>query len=204
MRLLTNVTWLPDATGSWTSSSDGHGLILLGGGCGPYASYAGGVLQADANRFFMPVLLEDEVGGVTNVATAVVEKSFITNHVSGAVFGTAAGLEAVKTALNAERATGNRLPLLVSYILGLDPDVPASVPTAEIASSSGGFTLSLGDQVSVNAAAQVPVSFSLESADNLSFQDSTATGKGPARAFQVSRGADPLRFFRIRIHIGNQ
>ncbi len=201
VRLLTNVTLTPSAGGTWSIAGGDFRILLNPSENGSTATYENGTLTIEVGSLKFPVSSETSAAGTV---MATVTREFILEHLPTADLNTAAGLDAVKTALNAERTDGNGLPLIISYILGLDPNDPADKPNTGIVAANGGFTLSLGDNVSVNPDAEVDVKYSLKSADNLKFENAEETEPSSSSVFNVTKPADTAtnRFFRVIIHLG--
>lgn len=138
--------------------------------------------------------------GDNSVGDAVVTDQFVKDNVDG--YGTKTPAE-IATALNENRTTGNCLPLIQSYILGLDPKVETAKPivgavqNADIAT----VTLSLG-ALTVNTAAGVPVQFSLSTATAADFSGATESAKQDSSEFNVDIGSGKLQYYKINIHFG--
>ena len=191
--LLTNVSWTPDTNGTWQITDGGFDLRLYPSEL--TAEYRNGQLVVSGgivvpSRF--PVN-----GGVT----AVVSDEFIQKYFPGSDISTQAGFDAVLAGLNAKRTEGNGLTLLESYILGLDPDDATAVPQVSIAYDADGkrFVIALGDQVKVNAAADVCVKYALRSADDVGFTDAVETEPVAERTFTFEPDGEAKKFFRISI-----
>ena len=193
--LLTNVSWTPDASGTWQIADGGFDLRLYPGDL--TAEYRDGQLVVSGG---IVVPSRFPVNGSATV-TAVVSDEFIRKHFPGSDISTRAGFDAVLAGLNAKRTEGNGLTLLESYILGLDPDDATAVPQATISydAAGGRFVIALGDRVKVNESADVGVRYALRSADNVGFTDAAETEPGAERTFTFEPRDAAKKFFTIRI-----
>ena len=138
--------------------------------------------------------------GDNSVGDAVVTDQFVKDNVDG--YGTKTPAE-IATALNENRTTGNCLPLIQSYILGLDPKVETAKPIVGAVQNADAdkVTLSLG-ALTVNTAAGVPVQFSLSTATAADFSGATESAKQDSSEFNVGIGSNKLQYYKINIHFG--
>lgn len=140
-------------------------------------------------------------GGGDEVADAVVTDVFVDTYIKNGSTMTDAEVAA---ALNDATGVANGLPPIQSYILGLTPTNETSKPVVgavQIADADK-VKLSLGD-LTVNAAAGVPVQFSLSTATSDDFSVATESQKQDSSEFNVDIGSDKkLQYYKINIHFG--
>lgn len=137
--------------------------------------------------------------GDNSVGDAVVKDDFVKQHLPDIT-----DPAEIATALNENRTTGNCLPLIQSYVLGLDPKVETAKPIVGAVQNADAakVTLSLGN-VEVNTAAGVPVQFSLSTATSPDFTGGTTGEKQDSSAFNVDIDSDKkLQYYKINIHFG--
>ena len=199
MKLLTNATLTPTVAGDWTVTADGYDLRVNV----PAAwtvEYRDGRLVVTA-RTSEGIPLAGE-GGVR----ATVGDDFLAKWFPGKSL--AADFEEIREGLNAPRTTGNRLTLLQSYILGLDPDDPDDTPKADFAWDAGqnAFVVRLVPDITVNEAANVKVTYSMARADDVRFeQNRSETTPSNETTFTATKDeTKPAAFFRVNIHFSNK
>ena len=136
--------------------------------------------------------------GDNSVGDAVVTDDFVKQHLPDIT-----DPAAIATALNENRTTGNCLPLIQSYILGLDPDSETAKPIVGAVQNADAdkVTLSRG-ALAVNTAAGVPVQFSLSTAAAADFSGATESAKQDSSEFNVDIGAAKLQYYKIKIYFG--
>lgn len=140
--------------------------------------------------------------GESSVAEAVVTDDFVSTYCTEKYDPAKIAKE-----LNAPRTTGNGLPLIQSYVLGLTPTVENSKPVVSTtqAAATDKISLSLGSSVQVNANAGVKVRYSLSTAATSDFTGAATTDPQDSPNFEaaVPSSDDPkVKYYKINIIFG--
>lgn len=111
----------------------------------------------------------------------------------------------IAAALAAPRDSGNKLPLIQSYVLGLEPNTPTSKPVVKSVQNEdmGKITLSLGN-VNVNTAAGVPVKFKLMTGTTpgeMAVDPNSETNE-PSFTVNVPTEDEKVKYYKIEAVIG--
>ena len=131
----------------------------------------------------------------------VVDNDFVKNYI-----GENKKPDEIAAALNNPPATtGNGLPLIQSYVLGLTPTETTSKPVVQSVQNADAskVTLSLGN-VTVNTAAGVPVKFVLKAAATPAMTEATAKGEStePNFTVDVPTDSEKVQYYKIEAVIG--
>ena len=143
-------------------------------------------------------------GGETVASVVVTEAEVAALKTAGLLDDKAYTGAELAEAMNATRETGNKMTLLESYVLGLDPTSSTSVPVVVSPqnATAGKITLSLGN-VNVNADAGVKVRYSVSEASSPTGFSSEGEVQDSSTFTLDAPSSGNLKYYRINIHLGN-